>query len=45
MDVLDGVYTEETLKALSKSKLIDLLLKSYEKAENTINSLMKKSWN
>ena len=45
MDVMDGAYTEETLTTLNKSKLIDLFLKSQEKTENTINSLMKKSGN
>ena len=45
MDIMDGAYTEETLTTLNKSKLIDLFLKSQEKTENTINSLMKKSGN
>ena len=34
-----GVYTEETLKRLHKSQMIDLFLKSQEKTENTIHSL------
>ena len=34
-----GVYTEETLKTLNKSQLIDLFLKNQEKTDNTINSL------
>ena len=42
---MDVAYTEETLAALNKSKLIDLFLKSQEKTDNTINSLMKKSRN
>ena len=34
-----GVYTEETLKTLNKSQLIDLFLKIQEKTDNTIISL------
>ena len=34
-----GVYTEETLKTLNKSQLIDLFLKNQEKTDNTIISL------
>ena len=33
-----GVCTDKTLKALNKSQLIDLFLKSREKTENIINS-------
>ena len=39
---MDGAYTEDTMTALNKSKLIDLFLKSQE---NTINSFKKKSGN
>ena len=34
-----GVYTEETLKALNKKKIIDLFLKTQEQANTTIASL------
>ena len=35
-----GVYTEDTLKALSKTQLIDLFLKMQDQTNSTIVSLM-----
>ena len=37
---MTGVYTEETLKALNKTQLIDLFLKMQDQTNSTIVSLM-----
>ena len=37
---MTGVYTEDTLKALNKTQLIDLFLKMQDQANSTIVSLM-----
>ena len=39
VDVISGVYTEETLRVLNKNQTIDLFLKSQEQANTTIASL------
>ena len=36
---MSGVYTEETLRALSKNQIIDLFLKTQKQANKTIASL------
>ena len=37
---MTGVYTEDTLKALNKTQLIDLFLKMQDQTNYTIASLM-----
>ena len=37
---MTGAYTEDTLKALNKIYLIDLLLKMQDQTNSTIDSLM-----
>ena len=37
---MGGVYTEDTLKALNKTQLIDLFLKMQDQTNSTIVSLM-----
>ena len=37
---MTGVYTEDTLKALNKTQLIDLFLKMQDQTNSTIVSLM-----
>ena len=37
---MTGVYTEDTLKALNKTQLIDLFLKMQDQTNSTIDSLM-----
>ena len=37
---MTGVYTEDTLRAFSKTQLIDLFLKMQDQANSTIDSLM-----
>ena len=37
---MTDVYTEETLKALNKTQLIDLFLKMLDQTNSTIDSLM-----
>ena len=39
MDVIAGVYTEETLRALNKDQIIDLFLKTHKQANTIITSL------
>ena len=39
VDVLAGVYTEETLQPLNKTQIIKLFLKTQEQTNNTINTL------
>ena len=39
-DNMTGVYTEDTLKALNKTQLIDLFLKMQDKTNSTMDSLM-----
>ena len=39
VDVMAGVYTEKTLRALNKNQIIDLFLKAQEQTNTTIASL------
>ena len=39
---MTGIYTEDTLKAFSKTHLFDLFLKMQDKANSTIDSLTAK---
>ena len=39
VDVMAGVYTEETLQPLNKTQIIKLFLKTQEQTNNTINTL------
>ena len=38
-----GVYTEETLQFLNKTRLIKLFLKTQEQTNNTINAMTEES--
>ena len=39
IDVIAGIYTEETLQPLNKTQIIKLFLKTQEQTNNTINTL------
>ena len=39
-DNMTGAYTEDTLKALNRTQLIDLFLKMQDQTNSTIDSLM-----